>query len=345
MTRFGAIYFPAYAGQTRGNAQWYINNQLSVAQHQTRAPWFAQSLSAQTLRIEATQANIDQDCVYAANGGIKYWVYGWYANAGEPNNGTNSLCTEWKLYQTSPNKNLVNWCLDISMQGFVAYVNSDLTTLINYVKQTNYEKITGNRPLIYFGSNEGSNTTGVAAAITTFNATCTANGLGIPYYVVMNFDPVAAATAVTTVGANAITTYARAVGGIGSCFPFASFISDQSAQWNAFKVAGKDVVLNLTSGWNTIPIRSRGDPGDSYSRGGIEANGYDYVTPATTTELVTLANNAKAFIAANPTVCVVNTALWYAWSEHTEGGYLRPLWSATGPNTSRLDALASVHNS
>ena len=343
--RFGAIYFPAYSGQSRLNPQWYLNNQLSPAQYQTRAPWFAQQLSAQTMYINAIQADIDQDCIYAANGGIKYWVYGWYANAGEPNNGTNSLQTEWKLYQASPNKGLVNWCLDIGMQGFNAYVNTDQTTLLNYVLQSTYEKVLGNRPLIYFGSNEGGNTTGVAAAITTFNATCTANGLGIPYYVVMNFDPATAATAMTTVGAHAITTYARAFGGGGSRVSFSTYIADQGSQWNAWKAQGKDCVLNLTAGWNLNPIGARGYPGDGYGRAGIEAHMYDRVEIATPAELVTLATNAKASMAATPAQFPANTALWYAWSEHNEGGFLRPTWSSTGPNKTRLDALASVHNS
>jgi hypothetical protein len=61
--------------------------------------------------------------------------------------------------------------------------------------------------------------------------------------------------------------------------------------------------------------------------------------------LVTLATAVKTFMAANAAQCPANTAIWYAWSEHTEGGYLRPLWSASGPNKSRLDALVTVHNS
>jgi hypothetical protein len=184
----------------------------------------------------------------------------------------------------------------------------------------------------------------VAAAVTAFRTACSTNGVGDPYIVVMNFDPTTAATAATTVGAQAITTYARAYAGV-SRQTFANYIADQQSQWGAFKATGKEMVPNVTSGWNTSPIRARGYPGDSYSRGGIEANMYDHVVPATPAELVTLANACKTFIAANAAQCPANTALYYAWSEHTEGGYLRPLWSATGPNTSRLDALATVHNS
>jgi hypothetical protein len=263
--RFGAIYYPAYSGQARGNAQWYTNNELSPALYQTRAPWFSQQLSAHTTYINATQAHIDQDIIYARDGGIKYWVYGWYANAGEPGDGTNVLQTEWKLYQASPNKALVNWCLNITLAKFVAYVNTDMTTLVNYVKQTNYETVLGGRPLIYFGANESS-TTGGAAAVTAFRAACSSAGAGDPYFVVMNFDPVTAASVMTAVGANAITTYARAYGTV-SRQTFANYIADQQSQWeNYFKPTGAQLVPNVTSGWNISPIRARGEFNSSYAR-------------------------------------------------------------------------------
>jgi hypothetical protein len=342
--RFGAIYFPAWSGQSRGNSQWYINNELSQGGYQTRAPWFSQQLSAQTLHINATQADIDQDCIYAANGGIKYFAFGWYANAGEPGDGTHSMQTEWKLYQASPNKGLVNWCLNISFTKFVAYTTSDMATLVNYVKQASYEKVLGGRPLIYLGPHE-SNTTGVAAAVTAFRSACGTAGAGDPYFVVMNFDGPTAAAAMTTIGAQAITTYARAYA-FASRYPFANYIADQQGQWEGhWKPTGKPLVPNVTSGWNTNPIHARGEANGSYARAGVEAMLYDRVEIATTAELVTLANAAKTFMAANAAQCPANTALWYAWSEHCEGGYLRPTWSASGPNTSRLDALASVHNS
>jgi hypothetical protein len=346
MPRFGAIYWPAYTAQARTNSQWYTNNQLSPGQYHTRAPWFSQELSAHTLYINKTQAQMDQDCIYARDGGIKYWLFGWYGVAGEPGDGNNVLQGEFKMYQASPNKTMVNWCMNIAMQTFVGYVSSDLTKLINYVKQTNYEKVLGNRPLIFFGHNEGSNTTGVAAAVTTFRAACSSNGAGDPYIVVMNFDPALATTAIAAVGAQAITTYTRAVSGIGAKFSFASSIADQQTQWeNGWKPTGSKLVPNVTAGWNKLPIQSRGFPGDSYGRSGTEACMYDYVVPATAAELATLATACKTFMSANAAQCEADTALWYAWNEHTEGGYLCPLWSSTGPNKTRLDALASVHNS
>jgi len=343
--RFGAIYWSGWSGQSRSNSQWYTNNQMSPSQNQTRAPWFSQQLSAHTLYINKTQAQMDQDCIYASDGGIKYWVFGWYGNAGEPGHGTNSLASEYKLYDASPNKNLVKWCFNIGMQKFKDYVNTDLAKLIGYVQQVNYEKVFANRPLIYFGHVESiASSEGVAEAVAGFRAACSSNGVGDPYFVVMNFDGPTAKAAMTEVGAQAITTYARAYGGV-SRQSFANYIADQQSQWNNhWKPTGAQLVPNVTSGWNVSPIRSRGTPGDSYNRGGIEANMYDHVVPATPAELVTLATACKTFMADNAAQCTANTALWYAWNEHSEGGYLSPLWSASGPNKTRLDALASVHN-
>jgi hypothetical protein len=344
--RFGALYYPCWTGQARSNSQWYTNNELSPALYQTRAPWFSQQLSEHTTYINATQAHIDQDCIYARDGGIKYFMFQWFGVAGQAGDGTNSLQGEFKLYQASPNKGLVNWCLNIGMQAFLAYVNTDLAKLVAYVKQSNYETVLGSRPLIYFGHNESvSTSTGVAAAVTAFRAACASNGVGDPYIVVMNFDGPTAAAAMTAVGAQAITTYSRAYSG-ASRKTFASYIADQQSQWeNHWKPTGVPLVPNVTSGWNTSPIRARGEFNSSYARGGVEARMYDHVVPATPAELVTLATAVKTFMAANAAQCPANTAIWYAWSEHTEGGYLRPLWSASGPNKSRLDALVTVHNS
>jgi hypothetical protein len=343
--RFGAIQFPAWSGQIRGNSQWYINNELAYGPYQTRAPWFGQQLSAHTMYINGTQAHIDQDLIYAANGGIKYLAYNWFGGA---NGADHSMQNEWKFHQASPNKALVNWCFNISMQNFKGYVDTDLATMIGYVKQANYETVLGGRPLIYFGANQGpAQTTGVAAAVTAFRAACASNGVGDPYFVVMNFDGPTAKSAATTVGAQAITTYARAYGG-ESRKAFANYIADQQSQWDFhWKPTGSQLVPNVTAGWNTNPIHARGEFGstNNYARAGIEAMLYDRVEIATPAELVTLANACKTFIAANAAQCPANTALYYAWNEHCEGGFLRPTWSASGPNTSRLDALASVHNS
>jgi hypothetical protein len=300
-------------------------------------------LSAHTIHIEMSQSDMDQDCIYARDGGIKYFVFGWYGVAGEPGGGTHSMQTEWNLYQASPNNGMVNWCLNILMQSFVGYVNTDQTKLLNWVKQPNYEKVLGGRPLIILGPNE-SNTTGVAAAITTFRATCAANGAGDPYVVVMNFNPSTASSAATAIGAQCITTYAFPPNA-SYRYPFSSYATNQASGWGAWIASGKDVILNLTSGWNLNPAHSSGYPGDIYERCGIEAMMYDRIEIATPAELVTFATNAKSYMTANPAAFPANTALWYAWSEHTEGGFLRPTWSLTGPNKARLDALTAVHNS
>jgi hypothetical protein len=339
--RFGAIQWPSWSGQARSTTQWYSNNQLSPAGYQTRAPWFAQQLSAQTLYINATQAHTDQDIIYARDGGIKYWAYVWYGN--NPQDGTSSLQSEWNQYQASPNKLLVNWCLIPAVAStFVTDVTANIMRYIGYFQQPNYEKVLTNRPLIYL---LGGNVSGMAGAITSLRTACSANGVGDPYIVVMEFDPTQASNDATAIGANAITTYARAYGG-ASQKTFASYIDDQQSQWeNYWRPTGRQLVPNVTSGWNISPIRARGFPGTSYSRGGTDANQYDMVVPATPAELVTLATRCKTFIADNAAQCPANTAIWYAWSEHTEGGYIRPLWSSTGPNKTRLDALVTVHNS
>jgi hypothetical protein len=337
-TRFGAIRWDGYYSSAVGDVAYYTQAILSYPDYQFRAPFFATKTSAGVMTINGNlQATMDSEIAYAAAAGVKYWAYNWYGtSAGQP------LGNAWRLHQASATKADVNWCLLPSYTQFHTDIAGGTSTYTGFFLQSNYEKIAG-QPLVYLLSDSSTTPATLAADVTALRAACVTAGCGDPYIVVMDFTPSTAAASKTTMGANAISNYARAGGGGTAVSPAFSVLSaSQIAFWATQAATGALVVPVITAGWNQSPMKNRTLP--SYSAAFRTKIGLNQgsVVPPTGAELASVASSLLTWMAANPASVTANTALIYAWNEFTEGGYICPRWTSGSPDTTYLDALSPV---
>jgi hypothetical protein len=290
------------------------------------------------MSINGTQANLDADILYASGAGVKYWAFVWYGDNSVVEQ--SAMQTEWTYYQASPNKALINWCLCVDYGRFHQEVVEDPLTYVGYFLQATYEKVLTTRPIVYMMADDTTSTASLATDITNLRSACSGAGAGDPYFVVMDFSATAAAADRITIGADAISNYARAFSNVALSIPFSTLSTAVQSFWVSQAGTGAQVVPNVTTGWNILPIKTRGEPWYTSATTQFEMN--DFVDYATPSQIASLATACKVWMAANPGSVLADTAIIYAWDEHNEGGFIRPTWTVSGPDTSVLDALEPV---
>ena len=329
MSIIGAIRWDAWYSWTQGGLSEGVQKQFSVAGMQSRAPWFAQVASPYQLKAIGTQANIDTECQMAATAGIDYWAFDCY----QPGNAFAFASTEmsqaWTYYQASPNKNLTKWCwmtfpqhwssatfADNSWQPFLA------TIATQHCTQSNYQKVMGNRPLVFiFHVNSTVNTSQMATAVAYFRSQCTGAGLGTPYMVMANDgDSTAAllAARATACGLDAVSNYgAPFLAEYRTTIPGSYDTLDTVMQnnWAAQAAAGK-VVPTGCCGWDT---RCRIAAPEANTPVPPRIGGLLYWSNPTPARAAQHVQSLTSFVAANATACEAQAALIYSWTECTEG--------------------------
>ncbi|MFE2638257.1 hypothetical protein ACFXKS_33925 [Streptomyces scopuliridis] len=270
----------------------------------------------------SSQAVMDQEIQYASAAGIDYWAFVYYP--GEP------LAQGRKLYLSSAHRNKVNWCA-ILTGDFLAAFDANLKELVARFRESNYQRVLGDRPLVYFLSDAN------AARVGKMRAAAAAAGLPDPYIVVMGWTAQGTADLKATVGADAVSRYAT---GATSGVPYAELADSETALWSQYAAAAGQVIPTVTTGWDKRP---RYDYPVSW-----EPNYTDFkdnwVQQATPKEIATHLEGAIAWGNTHPTNTPANTVLIYAWNEFDEGGWICPtmheLRAAGRPL--RLDAIAAV---
>lgn len=330
MSILGAIRWDAWyqwgAGDVSGGAQ----KQFSVAGMQSRAPWFAQVASPYSLHCIGTQANVDTECQVAATAGVDYFAFLCYQPGNPYAYVDANMSVAWNYYQASPNKSLIKWCwitagnhwlsanfADNSWQPFLA------TVATQHCTQATYQKVMGNRPLVFiFGVSSGVNTDNMMTATAYFRSQCTGAGLGSPYIVMMQDGGGSAAqlaARVTACGCDAIANYA-----IPNAFEFTppplppsydALDTNMRATWAAQAAAGK-VVPTGCSGWD---MRCRILAPESGSTRVPRIGDLCYWANPTPARVAQHVQSLMSFVTANATACEAQAALIYSWTECTEG--------------------------
>ena len=249
------------------------------------------------------------------------------------------------VYLNSPLRGLINFCL--ILQGTwisdPGSWNTEVQRYVSYFRDANYQKVLGNRPLVYLfnvqsmiGSGKYSDWSAVHAAFDQLRAATTAAGLSSPYVVIQGWNAATDKTNMLNVGADAIGAYAIG-GGTTSGSPYGTLAVAAHSFWDADKSTGANVVPIVTSGWDNRPCAEHPTPWD--------AGGWNYFQAPTASELTGHVADALAWTSANRCVAAAaNTVLMYAWNEHDEGGWISPtLNAATGSSdTTRVDAVQTA---
>ena len=352
LTSSAAAVTPVIAGAIRWDA-WYSDtgparaaqNTLGYPPWQSRAPWFAKLDGPNHLTAVGTQADMDQECRIAAAAGLKYWAFDMYAP-------TSPMSVAWRLYQASPNRHLVNWC-GIVGPGFLGsdpFRRADLwqakdNARVAYFAQANYQKVQGDRPLLYIlwsqeqlASYFAGTDQNFAASVAYLRARCRAAGVGDPYIVIMAGWAATSARIMREVGADAISNYIPVLGSppVGKV-PWHVLDSRVQAFWASQAAQGVECIPIATTGWDTRALRAHPNPGPSEFPHGMP-EGY-FVLP-TDAQLRAEIQAAVAFVRAHPQTCRSNALLIYSWDECSEGG--NPLIPTLGrpPGKSLMEAIA-----
>lgn len=330
-TIVGAIRWDAWHHQTADGVRVAIETSLGPSKYHWRLPFFGIEAGADTVTVSGNQASIDADIAYAVEAGLDYWAFLWYGK-------TDAMMQAWQYFQSSPDKNNINWCLMFSgYTRLVADVTSNISDLVGYVQQSNYQKVLGGRPLVYI-LNDGSSKTGLATAVTDLRSAFVTAGAGDPYIVhnVFGLPSVAQASELATYGFDALSKYTWGPS-VSQPAPYSVLESALTKIWDEYTKLSVDAVPIGVTGWDRRPRVENPVPWET-PNGTVS----DYYFPERMSDISVQLDRLLKWVRANPSRVPSNTVLLYAWNEHDEGGWISPTKTAGGLNRSRVDALAAV---
>jgi len=339
----GAIRWDAW--YNRADASVFAQNSLAPKKYHFRAPAHCSETSETTVTCVGSQAAMDNEIRAAASGGIAYWAFDWYSPG-------SSLRTAWNLYQSSGNRNLVNWCGILGLDVLGPMVSNDeawqksVQEWIEYMQQPHYQKVTvgstENRPLLYIlwdqpnlqkhFKNDPSN---VQSALHRIHALADKAGISRPYIVIL--DGTEGAQFALHIGADAISRYVPEFKKERHG-PYTDLAMETQEYWNRLKQTGIPMVPIAMVGWDTRPRQEHPVPWEHWAK--PNSNPQEYFVLPTPQELAAHTQAAVDFIRNNPSACQSKLLLIYAWDECDEGGGLIP--TLGDPSGSYLQAIASI---
>ena len=330
----GAIRWDAW--QEGGGIQAAVERTLGPNHWHYRLPYFAKVTGSNSVVINGgTQAIMDEEINFAANAGIDYWAFCIYDDDA-------TMSHALHLYLNSPLKHRINFALNLQggyISGGTESWDAQMVRYVNYFKDPSYQKVLGNRPLVFIFNPINiayrfSKPAAIAAAINQLRAATTNAGLGNPYIVYQGWMPNNDFNTMQDYGLDAIGAYA-VVADYGRDMPFAKLAAKAHRFWEKGKATGANIVPIVTSGWDNRTRRENPVP---WTEGST-----NNAIPPTPVELADHLADALTWTASNRSfVTPANTVLIYAWNENDEGGWLVPTLKPDGSaNTDRLAAIAA----
>ncbi|MHB1485023.1 MAG: glycoside hydrolase family 71/99 protein [Saccharofermentanales bacterium] len=323
-TLIGCIRFDGYPSTTKD--YWGINKNensyLASSEWHWRLPFFAVETSSDTVSImEDDQAIMDREIDYAKEANIDYWAFCYW-----PVRIKSGLEYALNRYQASTHKNGLNWCIIIP--GYYQD-HTSMTMIDEYVsnfKQSNYQKVLGNRPLIYVFPPEHPTD---GQAFEALRKATIAAGLGSPYVVKMNYRNTS-----SLVSPDAICLY---VDGVFDGKSYDEGVKTEKDRWDENRLAGLKVIPTVTSG---LDARPRIEKGVSYL--GLQW----WEQSATPDQFADHLSDAIDWAGKYPATDEVNSILINSWNEFSENPqaicpHLIPGISGS-VNRTMLDVVKSV---
>jgi hypothetical protein len=325
---------------------------IGFSQHRHSAPWFSQSITPNVIQCVETQANMDTELQLAKQAGIKCWAYNWY----QPE-ATKPMMNAWRLHQSSAFSADCNWCVLDDPGGFLgtgltfsqtALWQAQMAVWVTYFQYANYQKVPGNRPLVFILWSDaeitgsfGGNIANFATMLTYLNGLCATAGLG-NVYMVLQGQPGEMATNIGLTGASAIGSYTMGTTVITT--PNEAYTKlDTAAQaaWTTYASQGVKMVPTLMTGWWARSERERPFTWQLSFQSPFLYYDKDFAAP-TPTQFASHAAAGIAFTEANASVIDSTVMFIYAWSECSESGNpLIPTLTDPPVNTDGSDPIAT----
>jgi len=347
---FPAVCCPALAteqpvvGAIRWDGWWHGSPYapcLDPQQWHYRLPFYSRVVAPDQVELFGDcQQMVDVEIAYARQAGLSYWAFDYY----QPQSweGADSYNYGLKLYLSSQQNSGLNFCLIVFPDGSlgpIAEWPATVATFVDWFRQPNYQKVLGDRPLMYFYT--------VYAMEKFFGSQAAARegldylrqkaiqaGLGPPYLVAQVWSAQEGADCVDKYGFDAVSAYAMLDFSNGNQeYPYTTLTAATEDFWEACKATGKKVIPIVMSGWDNRPLQ-----GDQWKDLYPQWPGpwYRPPTPAELADHLTVALNWNT---QNTGAGEANAALIYAWNESGEGGWLVPTLSE---GSARLAAIRKV---
>lgn len=318
---------------------------LAPKKWHSRLPFFAKVTGPDSIEMrEDTQEVIDEEILMAAGAGLDYWAFDWYHP--ESNAGRNHMGDCLELYRKSKYRDKLNYCL-ILLGGGNGYTGGNHLTpldkwpetvdwLVNCFTEPNYQKVLGNRPLVYFFSMENlgpyfGGDVKFRRALHYLRRKTQEAGLGEPYYAAMTFWPATGVEYLDKYRMDAISAYVNPGGADGKEQPYSLLAGLNRWYWNEVAKTGRAFIPTVNAGWDYRPLINEYNPDRNKDA--------DWFVLPTREELRDHLQAAVDFVEANPTVCEARAIIIYAWNECAEGGWLLP---TEDEGTLKLDAIRDV---
>ena len=311
--------------------QWQTN--LTAKQWHYRLPFFATVAETGEVRVCGdSQTVMDQEIGYAKAGGLSYWAFCYYhPKSSAPLDKYNY---GWRRYFASKNKQDLNFCLLLQGGTHLGPVNEWNETVAEFVtlfKAPSYQRVSGNRPLVYIYSCEKiiphfGSAKAAGDAFGRLRAASQEAGLGNPYLVAQIWPNQTAADFLDAVRFDALSAYS-AQGTTNSGELYAKLVEMNRWYWNQYKATGREVVPLVNTGWDGRP---REYPGAWYQQ----------AQPA---EVASAVKSALDWNRENSDTARAQTVLVYAWNEYDEGGWLCPTITEGDARLKALKKMLDAH--
>ena len=334
----GAIRWDAW---TKGS-EWEAN--LGPRQWRDRLPFYGREVGEDAVEIVGdTQEVMDQEIAYARAAGLDYWAYCFHLPTDltqEPES------YAVRLHLASARKTDVHFCFVMMGQGWWGpkeEYGRAAERLAEYFADPAYQKVAGNRPLLYvyytenlaphFGGEQQAR-----AALDLIREKAVAVGLGPPVIVAQVWSATEGARLVDSLGFDAIGAYAMVdlAHWTDDEYPYRNLVDGNLAFWESCLATGKQVTPLISAGWDNRPRWRDPKRFEELYQSAPRGPWYQQPTPG---ELAANVQSALDWIAAHPEQTTPQAALIYAWNESDEGGWLVPTVSE---GTARLDAIGRV---
>ncbi len=333
--RLGAIRWDAWQEDDSVNAT--VESTLSPAHWHDRMPSFGEELGPDSVSIRGNDPTImAEEIAWAQAAGVDYWAFVAYPPDIGMSNGLH-------LYLDSPHTGLD---FALILQGGWLSLDSEVSwseqvdRYVELLADPSYVRVDGERPLLFlfdapslWGTARFPAIDDAARAFADLREACVAAGQGDPYLVLMGWDPVGDAATARSLGFDALSTYA-VYGGSEAGAPYSELGATARATWAAEASTGLGVVPGLGAGWDPRPRIETPTPWSTYADIHFEA--------PTPEELTAHVEEGLTWVDAHAASAPADVVVLYAWNEHDEGGWIAPTWTAAGPDTSHLDAVAEA---
>lgn len=282
---------------------------------------------------------IEQEIEYAVHAGLGYWAFTAY-----PENCP--LSYTLKTFLTCKNRDKLKFCLFLPMWPAYGRIPDDAAEraywahVLRLVREPNYLKVEGNRPVFYLGFlNDQLVEKILSGPWPKLCAELAKCDFGKPWVAVCHSPAKAAKRYCDMLQADALSQYG--VPGSVKAGAFSELASRAEKFWEDCAAMGTSVAPICMAGWDRRPRVTNPVSWEDFH---LKPDAFEfYYKSGTPDEIAAHVGRGVSWFQKHPAKNGAELVLIYAWNEFDEGGWLAPaLPPPHGEGTARIDALRKV---